>query len=375
MVLATLDFKTGRPAVTAPARGQYVAASCWVGPDELMFEILADRTSTDPSSAGVATLLGNTTKNKYYLGHWLVDANLTKMQQVPTLEHVLVVVDPLPQDPARVLLAQQRSDEFYSPLYCYDPVRNKTRLLERNPGRIIAWLTDTAGLVRLAAVAEQHGNHSYLYRETEQSAWQPLLLPENTDFITFDPTGRYLLISFPDKAGRLVMQPFDLVTRQLTDQPVADPVYDIDPVAIRDPRTGAARALDYFTEKSHVHLAGSRVQRTAETARRPLFPDAVVYPIGTTQTGEVLVLTYADVSPPQYFLFNLQRRQLRLYLDECPKVRGLTLSPMKPVTFKASDGAALYGYLTLPAGHIGAKPPPLIAIAHGGPLIRDRLGL
>jgi len=371
MALATLDLKTGHPAVTAPAYGQYVANSFWVGPDQLMFELIEDHSSVNSRDvAGAATMLHVTSREKYYRGHWLVDGEITKMEEVPTLEHVLVLVDALPQDPTRVLLAEQSSDKFYSSLYCYDPSRNKTKLLERNPGRILEWKTDAAGRVRLAVVAEKGGGHSYLYRETEQSEWHPVPFPDKADFITFDPTGRYVLISFPDKSGRLVMQSYDLVSRQLTDQPEADPVYDIDPVAIRDPRTGVARALIYSAAKISFIWLDPAFQ-ALQKRLAPTFPDAVVYPVGPTQAGDVLVLTYSDVSPRQYFMLDLQHNRLRTFLDQQPKVRGLTLSPMKPVTFKATDGTALYGYLTMPAGNTSAKPPPLIAISHGGPFLRD----
>lgn len=44
--------------------------------------------------------------------------------------------------------------------------------------------------------------------------------------------------------------------------------------------------------------------------------------------------------------------------------------PSRPVTFPASDGLDLYGYLTLPRESAAARPPPMILMLHGGPWSR-----
>ncbi len=373
-IIVTLDTRTGKPATTAPALRQTLADVHWIGPDQLMFVIFEDYTSVNPRDAGGgASALAMKTKINFYAGHWVMNGDLTKIVQVPSIEKVLVLADPLPQNPSRVLFVEQESDNFYSSLYCYDPIHEKTTRLEANPGRVIQWRTDDAGLVRLAVVAEPKGQRSFLYRETEKSAWQPLALPRNAHILTFDSTGHSLLISFPDSEGRNVMQPFDLATRQLASQPIADPVYDVDPGVISDPHTGEARLLIYDAEKSKF-ISLDPGYKKIQSQLAPTFPDAVIHPLGFTQTGDALVATASDVSPLQYYLFNPQRGTLLKFLDPKPKTRGLTMSPMQPVSFKATDGSTIYGYLTLPVGRSGTKPPPLIALSHGGPSFRDTWG-
>ena len=373
MVLATVDCKTGKPRVTAPLKGQNIAEYHWVGPDQLLFKMFEDKAVESAATSGQATMLGKKTRKLYYMGHWLVDENMTKMYQIPTLEHVLVMVDPLPQDPTRVLLAEQWADKFYSPLYCFDPSQNKTKLLEPNPGNVVEWRTDTAGHVRAAIVAEPNQKHSFLYRETEQSPWQPLPLPGDAELITFDATGHHMLISFPNEDGRTVMQSYDLTARQLTGQPVASPIYDVDPVAMIDPRTGVARALSYDTDRKTFIGLDPDFEKIRKMLA-PTFPGAVIYPIGLTASGDMILATYSDVSPKQYFAFNVQQGKLSVFLDQYPKVRDLILAPTKPITFSAADGTTLYGYLTLPLGVVAGKSPPLIALTHGGPSIRDTWG-
>ena len=47
-------------------------------------------------------------------------------------------------------------------------------------------------------------------------------------------------------------------------------------------------------------------------------------------------------------------------------------APSRPVSFAASDGLVLHGYLTLPQRPAGAGPPPMVLMLHGGPWSRDR---
>ncbi|HET7537022.1 MAG TPA: S9 family peptidase, partial [Candidatus Didemnitutus sp.] len=371
-VLATLDFKTGKPALSTPARHQYIHDSCWVGPDQIMFQIVEDfKYETSAANPGEASMLTKTVVQHIDAGYWLVDANLTRIVRVPSFERPLVVSDIYPRDPARVLFVEQSIDRFYSPLYAYDPIHNKTKVLEQNPGNILGWQTDAAGKVRLATCAGPNGSQFLQYRATEESPWQRLAFSLNADAVTFDPTGRYVLLSFRNPAGRLVLQSFDLTAQKLVDEPLSDPVYDLLPnTVIRDNRTGSTRGLIYDEEKpAFIWLDPAYKEIHGKLAAT--FPDSIVYPLGAASTGELLIRMSSDVSPPQYFLLDAEHGKLRTFLDPQPRVRGLTLSPMKPITFKAADGTELHGYLTLPAGRTGTKPPPLVVISHGGPATRD----
>jgi dipeptidyl aminopeptidase/acylaminoacyl peptidase len=49
------------------------------------------------------------------------------------------------------------------------------------------------------------------------------------------------------------------------------------------------------------------------------------------------------------------------------------IAPVRAIAFKAKDGLALTGYLTLPSGK-SAKGLPLVVFPHGGPAARDEIG-
>jgi dipeptidyl aminopeptidase/acylaminoacyl peptidase len=49
------------------------------------------------------------------------------------------------------------------------------------------------------------------------------------------------------------------------------------------------------------------------------------------------------------------------------------LASMQPITYKASDGLTIHGYLTLPVG-VPPKNLPMVVFPHGGPWARDSWG-
>ena len=56
-----------------------------------------------------------------------------------------------------------------------------------------------------------------------------------------------------------------------------------------------------------------------------------------------------------------------------PALTGTPAAEMRAISYRARDGLALHGFLTLPAGRDGAALP-LIVMPHGGPFSRDEWG-
>ena len=107
---------------------------------------------------------------------------------------------------------------------------------------------------------------------------------------------------------------------------------------------------------------------------RPMFDGRFVSIANTTHDGRlVLVGVLGDDQTPEVFLFDRTTRQMQRLFDALPWIDDASLSEMRPVQFKARDGVALRGYLTMPLDHAG--PAPMVLMPHGGPHgPRDRWG-
>ena len=89
--------------------------------------------------------------------------------------------------------------------------------------------------------------------------------------------------------------------------------------------------------------------------------------------NKLVLLASSDVKPGTFYLFDKTTHRLDEVMPLRPQLADVPLATMKPVTFSASDGTQIPGYLTLPVGSDG-KNLPAIVMPHGGPSSRDEWG-
>src|SRR6185436_15935099 len=88
---------------------------------------------------------------------------------------------------------------------------------------------------------------------------------------------------------------------------------------------------------------------------------------------KLLIQAGSDTDPGRYYVYDKQAKNLAEIMLSRPDLEGMTLAPVKPVTYRAADGTQVPAYLTLPPGS-GGKNIPAIVIPHGGPSARDEWG-
>jgi dipeptidyl aminopeptidase/acylaminoacyl peptidase len=86
-----------------------------------------------------------------------------------------------------------------------------------------------------------------------------------------------------------------------------------------------------------------------------------------------VVRASAPNNPGEYYLFDLTERKMELLGSIYPQLPEAALGSMRRVDYTATDGRALFGYLTRPPGAPEGSRPPLVVLPHGGPEARDAL--
>lgn len=88
----------------------------------------------------------------------------------------------------------------------------------------------------------------------------------------------------------------------------------------------------------------------------------------TNDEKKFLVSVSADKYAAEVYFFNSETRALLLQYVPRPDLKKVEayLAPMKPISYKSSDGLEITGYLTLPVGKDN-KNLPTVILVHGGP--------
>jgi dipeptidyl aminopeptidase/acylaminoacyl peptidase len=104
------------------------------------------------------------------------------------------------------------------------------------------------------------------------------------------------------------------------------------------------------------------------------FPGASVQLASASDDRRQIILhVESPTDGPGYALVDLSSGTTTWLGSEFAGLTSADISPVQPVAFKAADGLALSGYLTLPKGR-DPRNLPLVVFPHGGPAARDAPG-
>ena len=110
-----------------------------------------------------------------------------------------------------------------------DTVTGLSKTVLENPGNVIGWLSDHAGVVRIGTVRSEEIN-GVIYRESAEAPWRTLNMPvrghEKLNAYALDPDHETFYVSGFNEQDRWSIFTYDLSTGTLGDAIVSDPVYD-----------------------------------------------------------------------------------------------------------------------------------------------------
>ncbi|MDI1336552.1 MAG: alpha/beta fold hydrolase [Lacunisphaera sp.] len=362
-VLDSYEFKTGKfyrltgksnvNSVFMAGSPQGIGSMRWLGSDQLM--------------------ITDSIRDSWASGIWIADARLMKVRKLELPNISVQLLDSLPQNPDTALFVGNH-ETIYGTIW---RLNKKTLTLYEtigsNPGKAIEWETDLAGEPRLAMITDPDGGWSYMHRPVGGKDWAPLNLPSRSSPVTFDASGQTVLVASPGPEGRYQLQPFSVPENKFTDAPTADPVFDVLPFVIADPKTGIPMGLSYFNEKQAFLWLNGQYAQVHATLQKS-FPGAIVLLRGVIDSGEVLFSVRSDTAPVVLYRYNPAKHEIHSVISSMPEAGKRPWAAMQPVSFVTRDGWTVHGYLTLPPGRKADQKVPLVALSHGGPSARDYWG-
>jgi dipeptidyl aminopeptidase/acylaminoacyl peptidase len=274
-------------------------------------------------------------------------------------------------DPARILILDNRRDVAAFDLHRLSLDTGATQLLFEDPGDVRSWITDPRGAM-LGRIRGHAGWSLELWR-AEAGRFERRFGGEAGE--RFEVVGRPLSASrvwalSSRGRDRVALVEADLETG--AEKVVhAHPEVDLDG-ASADLETYALRSVWSCPAVPEARHFDPKLARVVEGFRRERMANVV--PTGASRDERTWsVSVSSDTEGTSYYLVDAETgARTLLHRDDLARYRD-RFSPMQPIAFTARDGLRIHGYLTLPRGASGARLP-LVLDVHGGPWWRWRWG-
>lgn len=306
------------------------------------------------------------------------------------------VIDWLPDSEGSVLMAREYVPEAKAGTrmvdkregYGVDRLNTATldsKVVEPANLRATRYLSDGRGIVRIMASAQlsdatgyESGRVDYYYRTKSSRDWKPLstyytVRDEGFYPIAVDPDLDVVYGYKKDGSGRQALYSMALDGSKREALVFAHPQVDVDGI-VRIGRRGRVVGVTYATEHREAAYFDKELAALGRSLSKALPGLPLVrFVDSSVDESKLLLQAGSDTDAGRYYLFDKGSKQLNELMLVRPELENVTLAAMKPITYKASDGTQVPGYLTLPPGSTG-KGLPAIVMPHGGPSARDEWG-
>ncbi|GAB3919979.1 S9 family peptidase [Mucilaginibacter myungsuensis] len=236
-----------------------------------------------------------------------------------------------------------------------------------NPGKVNSWFADQDGVIRLAKASD--GVDEYiLFRGKEELPWKTIIknnFKNRVDPIAFSGTKNYFyalsnvdrdksaLVEINADNGKEVNVMFASENADIMDFGYSKRKHQVESVSWE-----ASKQQTQYLDGDIAAIYNELNEQFKGSKARIIDRDSL--------ERRFIIMTYADRDPGSYYLYELDTKKLTKIGESNPAVKSEELCEMKPVSFKATDGTTIYGYLTTPQD----KTPnnlPVVVLPHGGP--------
>jgi dipeptidyl aminopeptidase/acylaminoacyl peptidase len=297
--------------------------------------------------------------------------NLTNAQKV----RVQIIGVP-ESEPDYLYVGINERDPQWHDLYKVQISTGKKTLVRENKDRFTGWIFDNKDKLRLATRSNEKGETELLRIDGDKfTKVYTCGIFENCNPLRFHKDDKRIYMSTDTGAARNFQQLviFDPETQkeELVEQ---DPLGRVDlGNALFSEVTKDLIATVYEDDKARVNWKDKTFEADYKWLEGKLPNKEINLGSSTKDENLFIISAYSDTEPGETYLFDRKAKKLTLQYKVREKLPRASLSEMKPVHYKSSDGLDIPAYLTIPKGTSG-KNLPLIVVPHGGPWGRDSWG-
>lgn len=287
------------------------------------------------------------------------------------------VLDQLFEVPGRekemIVGINKRSKEYFDP-YLINVETGELTLLFDNKENYNAWVTDNAGVIRLASHTDGV-NITWYYRSTDKEKFSALLttsFKEEFNIGAFDKDNRNMYVLTNIGRDKTSLAEYDPITKKEIREIYSDKDYDLSGI-LYDRKKQSLVKVDWDAEKLKTHFFDPNWEKIYQELDKKFEGYQTSIMSYDDARTKAIVYISNDRSPGKYYLYDFNNNDSKEVSDPFPQINENQMSYMTPVKYTSRDSLTIHGYLTLPVG-VTAKNLPVIINPHGGPWARDAWG-
>ncbi len=278
-----------------------------------------------------------------------------------------------PSIPDQLLVGLNARDRSLFDVYRLTLSTGALVLDTQNPGDVGGWSADRNLNVLGAQINTEDGGTDIRLRDAPSSPWRSFMKAgpdENLDLVDFSADGKSVLLesSLGNDTARVIEKNIATGAERVI---AASPEVDAGVVMIQ-PTSHVVQAVSFEPGRRTWMVVDPSIRSDFDAIAKLSDGDFTV--VNRDEADKTWLVAFtSDRGPTRYYSWDRDAKNGTFLFTTQPKLEGLQLSAMKPVTIPTRDGMSMHSYLTLPNG-LPAKNLPMVLFVHGGPWGRDVWG-
>ena len=283
-----------------------------------------------------------------------------------------------PVDEDEIYLEVFDFDRELFDLYLVDYTTGDMKLVLENPGDITSYTIDKNGELRVVTTTDDMaGSHVWLKRNPRNSdtafdtrSWQEIFSWDYEDADTsyvlgFMPDGERLLYFDSSLGDTSALCTYDVDTGDVA-QVYNDPDYEISGTWT-DLDIGEVTAVTVYKQAAEWVVLDESFQDDYDA----LCTAGNTFDIVDSNEDDAywIVAYTSDTSQPDFYAYEMETQALTYLYNAAPDLLDYDMAQKQPISFTASDGLDIEGYITFPLD--SDESLPTVVLVHGGPWVRD----
>jgi dipeptidyl aminopeptidase/acylaminoacyl peptidase len=298
---------------------------------------------------------------------YTLDVATLKIKSLVNLEKARIrILNRNRLQPDVITVAMNKRDPVNFDVYRLNVKTGELKPYLLNPGNITKWYPDANGNIRLVKVSDGV-NESILYRANDNALFKPIIknnFNDRVEPIAFTGVKSDFYALSNVNRDKTALIEIDAETGKEEKVVYASDKADI--LDVNYSKTKRRLELVAWEEaKPQKHFLDNDIAQLYKKLSGKIQGNEVDIVDRDSAENKFIIVSSTDKNPGSYYLYERVSDKLTKLADINPGIKPEELCDMQPISFKASDGMMINGYLTIPKGK-EKKNLPVVVMPHDG---------